>query len=584
MDEQLAKTGFFYRLRYLVTPFFRSERKRAAWLLTIVNIVLTLLVVAANYAIVVWNGRFYNAMQKYDVNQLWFLGFIFFAIVAVITVISTVQQYTIQKLQIEWRGWFTNYLLGRWMHNQVHYRMQIDATKVDNPDQRISDDVDFFAGQSVNLPISALQSVVTIASFGFMLWVLSEKLRMFGVYIPGMLVWFNLIYAVGGTYLLVRIGRPLFYLNNIQQRAVGDFRFELIRVRDNSETIATAHSGAAESTRLSTRFAPVVEIFYRRIRRTVLVNLFSFSYTGASGILPFLLVLPSYLAKRVLIGTVSQTFGAFNQTQSAFAFIINNFSTLGSGYLSITEWRAVIDRLYTLEVSLRHHEQEITAPEIVYRAGTTSALVIDGLTLALPDHRVLLNDLNLDVSPGERLLVSGPTGSGKSTLIRAIAGIWPFGAGTVQTPGGRVLFIPQRPYLPNGALIQSLMFPYDEPLDRALVGDTLTSVGLGRLTAKLETVEPWDRELSPGEQQRIAFARCVLLRPDVIILDEATSALDEDYEALMYRTLTTALPHATIISVGHRSTIVKYHTRRLRLLGDGGWRDEVIAPAPEAVG
>lgn len=582
MEEQLARTGFFYRLRYLVAPFFRSERRKVAWLLAVVNVVLTLMVVAANYAIVVWNGRFYNAMQTYDVDRLWFLGFVFFGIVAVITVISTVQQYTIQKLQVEWRAWFTNYLLGRWMRNQTHYRMQIDTTKIDNPDQRISDDVDFFSGQSVNLPISALQSVVTIASFGFMLWVLSENLRMFGVYIPGMLVWFNVIYAVGGTYLLVRIGRPLFFLNNIQQRAMGDFRFELIRVRDNSETIATAHSGQAESGRLSATFAPVVEIFYRRIRRTVLVNLFSFTYTGASGILPFLLVLPSYLAKRVLIGTVSQTFGAFNQTQSAFAFIINNFSSIGSGYLSITEWRAVIDRLYTLEVSLRFHEQNATSPQITYRDSNDAALTIDGLTLALPDHRTLLDGLNLTVAPGDRLLISGPTGSGKSTLIRAIAGIWPFGAGSVQTPGGRVLFVPQRPYLPNGALIQSLMFPYDEPLDPALVGDTLTRVGLGRLSSKLETAEPWDRELSPGEQQRIAFARCILLRPDVIILDEATSALDEDYEALMYRTLTEALPHATIISVGHRSTIVKYHTRRLRLIGDGSWRDEAIAPVPAA--
>ncbi|MDD2862859.1 MAG: ABC transporter ATP-binding protein/permease [Acidiphilium sp.] len=584
MDEQLAKTGFFYRLRYLASSYFRSEERASAWGLLTVNVLMVLVIVAVSYALTVWNGTFFDAMQKYDVPEIWRLFAIYIGLAAVVVVANTLSQYLVQIFQIRWRRWLTRRMVNDWMARQTHYRMQLDDRRIDNPDQRISDDVDFFTGQTVNLPLSALQSVVTIASYSFMLWDLSRNLRLFGLYVPGLLLWMNLIYAIGGTILMLIIGRPLFFLNNVQQQAMGTFRFELIRVRDNSETIATAHSGPSEATRLKETFRPVVDIFYRRIYRTVLVNTFGFSFNTLGSLLGFALVIPSYLAKRILIGTVSQTNNAFGQMQQAFGFIINNFSSIGSGYLSITEWRAVIDRLYTMEVSLRHHQVEEVAPGIVYDRSADNSLAIARLSLALPDRRSILEGLDIDIAPGDRILISGPTGAGKSTLIRAIAGIWPFGSGRISAPAGRTLFVPQRPYLPNGTLIQSLAFPYGQPLDGGEVADLLGTMGLGRLIAKLETVEPWDRELSPGEQQRIAFARCVLLRPDVIILDEATSALDEDYEALMYRTLTTALPHATIISVGHRSTIVKYHTRRLRLLGDGGWRDEVIAPAPEAVG
>lgn len=582
MDEQLAHTGFFYRLRYLAFPYFRSEHRWQAIGLVSLIVALTLAIVGLNLGFTTWYNLFWNALQKYDISRIWYAVGLFVGLATGWVVINTAQQFFIEILQIRWRRWLTRRVVDDWTSNDTHYRMQIDGDDIDNPDQRISNDIDYFTGQTVNLPIAALQAFVTIISYGILLWTLSSKLSFFGVKVPGALLWVNILYAIGGTWLVLKIGRPLFFLNNIQQRAMGNFRFELIRVRDNSETIATAHSGRAEGERLKDRFQPVADIFYRRIYRNLYVNGFAFSFNQAAVLVPLIVTIPPYLAKTILVGGIMEISSSFSQMQGALAFVLNNFSSVGSGYLSITEWRAVVDRLYTLEVGLRHHNSTAALPAIDYRPATGGTLDVTGLNLSLPDGRSILHDLDLHVAPGDRLLISGPTGSGKSTLIRAIAGIWPFGAGSVQTPGGRVLFVPQRPYLPNGALIQSLMFPYDEPLDPALVGDTLTRVGLGRLSSKLETAEPWDRELSPGEQQRIAFARCILLRPDVIILDEATSALDEDYEALMYRTLTEALPHATIISVGHRSTIVKYHTRRLRLIGDGSWRDEVIAPVPAA--
>lgn len=581
MDEQLARTGFFYRLLYVATPFFRSEEKVAAWSLLVVNVIMVLVIVAMNYALTVWNGAFFDAMQRYAVARIWQLFWIFLGLAAMVVLINTASQYLVQIFQIRWRRWMTRHMVDGWMRAQAHYRMQLDDREIDNPDQRMSDDIDYFTGQTVNLPLTALQSVVTIISFSVMLWLLSRNLRLFGVYIPGLLLWMNLIYAIGGTWLILVIGKPLFWLNNIQQRAQGNFRFELIRVRDNSEAIATSHSGTAEAGRLKEKFSPVVEIFYKRIYRTVFVNTFNFSFNTLGGLLAFGLVIPSYLAKRILIGTVSQTNNAFGQTQQAFAFILNNFSSIGQGYLSITEWRAVIDRLYTLEVSLRHHHADQVAARIAYETGDDAALAIEDLSIALPDGRALLDRLTLRIEPGEHLLISGPTGAGKSTLIRAIAGIWPFGQGTVRMPAGRTLFVPQRPYLPNGALIDSLAFPFREPLARERVCAVLERVGLGHLTARLDTEQAWDRELSLGEQQRIGFARCILLRPDAVILDEATSSLDEDYEALMYRTLIDELPHATLISVGHRSTIIRYHTRRLHLPGDGTWRD---LPITESVG
>lgn len=583
MDQQLARTGSFHRLRVLALPYFRSEERWSAWGLLAANILMVLVIVAVNYALTVWNGAFFDAMQRYDVAEIWRLFAIFLGLAALVVLVNTLSQYLVQIFQIRWRRWLTRRLVGEWMSHQAHYRMQLGDAEVDNPDQRIANDIDFFAGQTVNLPLNALQSVVTIVSFSVMLWLLSRNLRLFGVYIPGLLLWMNLVYAVGGTWLMLIIGKPLFFLNNIQQRAQGDFRFELIRVRDNSETIATSHSGDVEAARLNERFRPVVEIFYRRIYRTVLVNTFAFSFNTLGGLLAFALVIPSYLAKRILIGTVSQTNNAFGQTQQAFAFIINNFSSIGSGYLSITEWRAVIDRLYTLEISLRHHRQQATAPSIAYLPSESNALDLENLSLGLPGGRTILRDLTLHVAPGDRLLIAGPTGAGKSTLIRALAGIWPFGAGTVRTPAGRTLFVPQRPYLPNGTLARSLSFPYGEAIDPDRLRAVLDDIGLGRLRDRLDAAEPWDRELSPGEQQRLAFARCILLRPDTVILDEATSSLDEDYEALMYRRLLAELPRVMLISVGHRSTIVKYHTRRLVLSGDGGWREsEIVEEGVEA--
>ncbi len=579
MDDELARTGFFHRLIYVAKPFFRSEERAMAWGLLILNVVMVLVIVAMNYALTVWNGSFFDAMQRYDVAKIWRLFWIFLGLAAMVVVINTASQYLVQIFQIRWRRWLTGHMVDGWMARQAHYRMQLDDRDVDNPDQRISDDIDFFTGQTVNLPLNALQSVVTIVSFSVMLWMLSRNLRLFGVYVPGLLLWMNLIYAIGGTWLILIIGKPLFWLNNIQQRMQGNFRFELVRVRDNSEAIATAQSGEAEAKRLKRNFAPVVEIFYRRVYRTVFVNTFNFSFNTLGGLLAFGLVIPSYLAKRILIGTVSQTNNAFGQTQQAFAFILNNFSSIGQGYLSITEWRAVVDRLYALEVSLRHHHAAAAAPRIVHARGDDAELSVERLSLTLPDGRKLLDALDLRVAPGERLLVSGPTGSGKSTLVRAIAGIWPFGEGRVTTPAGRMLFVPQRPYLANGRLIESIGFPYTDTLAPAEVAAALRRVGLGHLVDRLESEQPWDRELSLGEQQRIGFARCVLLRPDVVILDEATSSLDEAYEASMYRILLEDLPAATIISVGHRSTIIRYHARRLLLTGDGGWRIETLAVA-----
>jgi putative ATP-binding cassette transporter len=484
--------------------------------------------------------------------------------------LAVYQLYLNQWLQIRWRQWLTKVYLGNWLDDANHYRMQLLGDAADNPDQRIAEDIQMFVERTLTIGIGLLGALVTLASFVVILWTLSvaAPLQLFGSEwnIPGYLVWAALIYAVIGTYFTHLIGWPLVGLNFNQQRYEADFRFNLVRVRENSEQIALLKGEPAETERLLQRFGRVVANWLLIISRTKKLTFFTVGYAQASIVFPYIVVSPAYFAGKMQLGGLMQTASAFNSVQTSLSFFINV-------YRSLAEWRSVIQRLdgFGLAVAAARAAAH-TSPAIEVEAGGTGAVEHDHIAVKLPGGTPLVAADRIAMPRGEPVLVSGPSGSGKSTLFRAIAGIWPFGSGRVVVPkDAHLMMLPQRPYFPVGTLIAAITYPAEAgSYDREQVAEAIRAVGLPALAERLDEEAHWNRQLSIGEQQRLGIARALLQKPDFLFLDEATASLDEPGEAALYRLLQERLPGATVISIGHRSTLAAFHRRRLALERDGG--------------
>ena len=553
----------------IAAPYFSSEDKWAGRLLLAAVIAIELAVVGINVLITLWNARFYNALQ--DRNWDAFVGeIIYFCVLATIFIgLAVYQLYLNQWLQIRWRRWMTAQYLGDWLHQANHYRMQLQGDAADNPDQRMTDDVKLFVDRTLNIGVGLLNSIVTIASYVVMLWGLSNAAppHLFGqeYAIPGYLVWVALIYSVLGTLLTHLIGWRLVGIDFRQQQYEADFRFNLVRVRENSEQIALLHGEAAERERLLVRFGRVVENWLAIMSRTKKITAFTASYNQASVIFPYVLVAPAYFAQKIQLGGMMQTGSAFSQVQGALSFFI-------SIYRSLAEWQAVVNRLDGFEKGIATARDLVSSSERIHlvKAGD-GAIDLKELSLRLPNGTPLVTTEKFSFRKGERTLMTGPSGSGKSTLFRAIAGIWPFGSGSVTVPAGTtVMMLPQRPYFPVGSLQGAIEYPAGEGTFTAeQIADTLRAVGLPKLAARPDEHEHWNRMLSLGEQQRLGIARALLHAPNYLFLDEATASLDEPSEAAMYRLLLQKLPATTIVSIGHRSTLEAFHDRKLTLVRDG---------------
>jgi len=553
----------------LATPYFRAEDRWPGRFLLAAVIAIELSLVGINVMLNQWNNRFYNAVQDRDWDGFVRELLVFCALAAAYIVLAVYQLYLNQWLRIRWRRWMTTRYLGRWLDTANHYRMQLLGDAADNPDQRIAEDIQLFIDRTLSIAIGLLGSIVSLASFVVILWALSSNapLRLFDTdwNIPGYLVWAALVYAAIGTWLTHLIGRPLVALNFQQQRFEADFRFNLVRARENSEQIALLGGEAAERARLMDRFSAVVGNWLAIMSRTKSLTFFTAGYNQVSTVFPYIVVSPAYFAGRMQLGGLTQTASAFNSVQNALSFFINV-------YQQFAEWRAVIDRLSGFDQAIAGGEAAKAPPAIaVETRGRAPQLDVDGLAIKLPQGTPLMAPSDVAFAAGDRVLVTGPSGAGKSTLFRAIGGIWPFGSGTIVVPeGARVMVLPQRPYLPIGTLEAAIVYPsVPGGFDIEKIRDLIAAVGLPALADRLSEEAHWNRMLSPGEQQRLAIARAILHAPDYLLLDEATASLDEPAEAALYRLIHERLPHATVVSIGHRSTLRAFHHRHLTLSREG---------------
>ena len=553
----------------IAIPYFRSDDKWAGRGLLAAVIAIELAVVFLTVLFNRWNNVFYNALQER--NQAVFTYQIgYFCVLAAFWIgLKVYQLYLNQWLQIRWRRWMTDRYLGGWLHDANHYRMQLLGDAADNPDQRIAEDTQRFVEQTLQLGIGLLSAVVTLASFVVILWGLSNQapLHLYGndIAIPGYLVWGALIYAVLGTTLTHLIGWPLVGLNFQQQRYEADFRFNLVRVRENAEQIALLHGEPAERTRLQGRFGYVVGNWLAIMQRTKKLTAFTATYSQAAVIFPYVLVAPAYFAEKVQLGGMMQTASAFSSVQESLSFFITAYRTLA-------EWQSVVARLSGFEDSIENAAALTTKQNIIHvGSDDKTAINLEKLGVSLPNGTPLVTADDFSIGSGERTLLTGPSGSGKSTLFRAIAGIWPFGTGSIAIPSqATLMMLPQRPYFPVGTLRAAIAYPAEESaFSPEQVAETVSAVGLPKLASRLDEDAHWNRTLSLGEQQRLGIARALLHKPQYLFLDEATASLDEPSEAALYQLLQERLPATTMVSIGHRSTLEAFHQRNVKLNREG---------------
>ena len=552
----------------IARPYWFSEDRWAGRALLVAVIALNLGIVAINVMLNKWNLAFYNALQdkNYDIFLQQLLRFTWLA--GSFIVVAVYELYLNQMLQIRWRRWLTDRYLTAWLEGGSYYRMQLVAGETDNPDQRIAEDVRLFIagasgiGGTLGLAIGGMRAVVTLVSFVTILWGLSGAFTLpwIGLTVPAYMVWAALLYAIVGTWLTDLIGRPLVRLNFNQQRYEADFRFNLVRFRENTEGVALYRGEADELRGFRERFAAVVNNWWGIMRQRKRLTGFQSGFAQIAIIFPFVVAAPRYFRGEIQLGGLVQTASAFGQVQDALSYIV-------SSYTELAEWRAVVERLAGFGRAIERAHAEAAVEGIRRTEKDGAALALKDVDLLLPGGRPLMQGVDLTFRRGDNALISGPTGTGKSTLFRAIAGIWPFGRGEISMPAhGRVLFLPQKPYLPIGTLREVVSYPnLPGAVDDAVLRETLEAVGLSEMAGRLDESAHWALRLSPGEQQRIAFARALVQKPDWLFLDEATSAVDEVGEARLYTLLRDRLPNTTLLSVGHRSSLRSFHTRQLVL-------------------
>jgi len=568
--------GFLAKLWVLARPYwFTQERStvrlaglvftvKEAWIgrsVLVLIISLSVLFVYLSKLINSWYARFYNALQEKNVDVFW-IELKVFAVLATLFIITSVYRlWLTQLLSIRWRRWLSEVYFRDWLADRTYYHMELTRQGADNPEQRIEQDVFNFTKQTLNHTLELLLQVMTLATFAVVLWNLSSDfvLPVFGgLAVPGFMMWVAILYALIGSLATYFVGKPLVRVNFMLERYNADFRYRMTRIRENAESIALYRGEREEGRGLEAAFARVYGIWWANMKYTKRLSWLTYGYRQAVVVLPIVLAAPQYFAGLIAFGVLQQTLDAFDQVQKALSWFVEF-------YKELAEWKAVVDRLTGFSEGMVAAKQAAVQTAFVASPPQRRQLTLEDVEVRLPNGELLLEHVDLTIAQGESVALGGPSGSGKTTLFRVLAGLWPFGRGRVGLPkDARVLFLPQKPYLPIGSLKEVLSYPeVPERYAEEACREVLEACALGHLVPRLDENANWSLVLSGGEQQRLAFARALLYRPDWLLLDEASSALDVAAERRMYRLLAERLPGAAVISVAHRPEVLELHGRRV---------------------
>jgi vitamin B12/bleomycin/antimicrobial peptide transport system ATP-binding/permease protein len=571
-DRQFAR-----RFGRLTRLYWTSPDAGRGALLLAGAVAFELATVYGNFALADAQRRIYDALQD-RAAPAFFAGVGLFAgIVLAFVLVSTYRIYVRQALEIRWRTWLTDHLLEDWISPPACSQMEQVRADADNPDQRIAEDVRSYVASALGLSLSLLAALATLVSFAGLLWRMSGdwpiQLGALHFQVPGFMMWVAFAYAAIASWLTHRVGRRLVPINFDRLRFEADFRFGLVRFRENAEEIGLAGGESFEERSAVDRFARVVGNWWQLIRAQRNLTLATTGIGQLNGAVPLLVAAPGYFLGHLTLGRVAQTGIAYGQVSGALAWFVN-------AYQEIAQWRASVERLLTFTDAMDGARSRMATPgSLRVDSSESNELRIEGLELALPDGRVLLEGGTASVGPGERVAVVGPTGAGQTTLFRALAGRWPFGRGHIaMPPPEHTMFLSPQPYLPIATLRAALSYPSpDASFSDEKIREALQRVGLGRLANQLDETDHWEKRLSGGEQQRLAIARALVHEPSWLFLDDATAALDEEAERQIYALLAERLPHAAVVSIAHRPSVARYHARRWTLVPHPGGPAELQA-------
>jgi putative ATP-binding cassette transporter len=548
----VAKPYWFASERQAISVWVYTINVRESWIagtLLALIVALTVIIVYISKLLNAWNARFFNALQDKNLTAFWHELEYWIILVAIFIVVFVYRLWLTQLLSIRWRRWLSEIYFRDWLADRTYYRMELERHGADNPEQRIEHDIATFTTQTLNIMVGLLLQVMTLITFAAILWQLSGSfiLPVFGgLAIPGYMMWAALAYAAAGSWATYRVGRPLVRANYELERRNADFRFRMSRIRENAESIALYRGEATEQNRLSMAFREIYAIWWIVMKFTKRLTWLTGFYGQAATVFPVVVAAPHYFTGAIPLGVLTQTVNAFGQVQGALSWFIDTYTTLA-------QWKAVIDRLTTFGEAMVNAKHAAMENAFAIQKQTPD-ISLRHVFVRLPDGAPLLQDVNFTIHRGESVLLRGESGVGKTTLFRVLAGLWPYGHGHVGLPrNARILFLPQKPYLPMGTLRQVLSYPEDgghhadEEFCRVLM-----TCALENLIPRLAHTENWSLILSGGEQQRLAFARALLYRPDWLFLDEATCALDRETERRIYDVLTACLPRVALVGITHR--------------------------------